>query len=368
MSSVVVSGYYGFSNAGDEAMLTAMIEALTDVDPHIRITVISGDPENTRRRHGVDAVYRMNYPAIARRLVQADLLISGGGSLLQDVTSGRSLHYYLSIMLLAQLLGKPVMLYAQGIGPVRGGLARAAMRQIVNRTDLITVRDEGSLTELAALGITAPPVYLTADSVLTTHPIDRQIGRNILRRHGVEGVTPRIGVSVREWKAGGRYKEVLAAALDRMSEELGARIVFLPMQYPDDLTASQAIADRMTFPATVLPECYTNGELLSLVGNMDLLVGIRLHALIFAAVMHTPLVGISYDPKIDGFLETLGETPVGSLDTLQPEQLLEAVRLHWQQRKQNNPEREERLTGLWQKAFRNAELAVALLGGELKKP
>lgn len=121
MSDIVVSGYYGFANAGDEAMLAAMIEALTDIEPAIKITVISGNPEDTRQRHGVAAVYRLNYPEIARVLAKSQLLISGGGSLLQDVTSERSLYYYLSIMMLAKKLGKPVMLYAQGIGPVRGG-------------------------------------------------------------------------------------------------------------------------------------------------------------------------------------------------------------------------------------------------------
>ena len=93
MSSIVISGYYGFANAGDEAMLAAMIEVLSDLEPNINITVISGNPADTRARHGVNAVYRLNYPEIIRALAKSDLLISGGGSLLQDVTSDRSLYY-----------------------------------------------------------------------------------------------------------------------------------------------------------------------------------------------------------------------------------------------------------------------------------
>ena len=50
MSNIVISGYYGFGNAGDEAMLAAMIEALSDLDPHLNIIVLSGNPEDTRRR------------------------------------------------------------------------------------------------------------------------------------------------------------------------------------------------------------------------------------------------------------------------------------------------------------------------------
>ena len=128
MSRIVVSGYYGSKNAGDEAMLAAMLEVLGDLDPKLHITVISADPEDTRKRHGVDAVSWLGLPAIIRELRQADLLISGGGSLLQNVTSRRSLYYYMGIIFLAFMAGLKVMLYAQGIGPIRGHLPRRLMR------------------------------------------------------------------------------------------------------------------------------------------------------------------------------------------------------------------------------------------------
>ncbi len=361
MSDIVVSGYYGFANAGDEAMLAAMIEALTDIEPNINITVISGDPDDTKRRHGVSAVYRLNYPEIAKVMAKSQLLISGGGSLLQDVTSDRSLYYYLSIMMLAKKLGKSVMLYAQGIGPVQGALAQGAMRYIGNMVDLITVRDDGSYEELKRLKVTKPPIYITADPVLAMHQVDRQIGRAILRKHGQEGVAPLIGISVREWKDWGHFKQVLAHAADQMIEELGARVVFIPMQYPDDLSVSKKIANRMKNRAEVLPGEYTTSELLSLVGNLDLLIGIRLHALIFAAVMHVPMAGISYDPKIDRFLETIGERHVGTLKTVNADGLMERIRQLWDERKNPNPLREEHINTLRNKAFQNAELALSLV-------
>ncbi|CVK19481.1 MULTISPECIES: polysaccharide pyruvyl transferase CsaB [Sporomusa] len=361
MSDIVVSGYYGFGNAGDEAMLAAMIEALTDIEPNVQITVISGNPDDTKRRHGVCAVYRLNYPEIVKALAKSRLLISGGGSLLQDVTSDRSLYYYLSIMMLAKKLNKPVMLYAQGIGPVQGTLAQSAMRYIGNMVDLITVRDDGSYEELKRLKVTVPPIYVTADPVLAMHPVDRQIGRSILRKHGQEGVAPLIGISVREWKEWGHFKQVLSHAADRMIEELGVRVVFIPMQCPDDLGVSQKIAGRMKNKAEVLPGEYTTSELLSLVGNLDLLIGIRLHALIFAAVMHVPMAGISYDPKIDRFLETIGERHVGTLKTVTTDSLMARILQLWDERKHPNKQREERITMLRNKAFQNAELALSLM-------
>lgn len=360
MSEIVISGYYGFGNAGDEAMLAAMIEVLTELEPNIGITVLSGNPEDTRRRHGVAAVYRLNYPEIIKVLAKSHLLISGGGSLLQDVTSERSLYYYLSIMMLAKKLGTPVMLYAQGIGPVRGSLARGAMRYIGNMVDLITVRDEGSRDELKRLKVTRPPIHVTADPVLALHPVDKQVGRSILRKHGVEGALPLIGISVREWKDWGHYKQVMVKAVDTMAEEFKARVVFIPMQWPEDFHVSQKIASRIQHPVTVLGEEYTTGELLSLVGNLDLLIGIRLHALIFAAVMQVPMLGVSYDPKIDRFLETLGDRHAGTLKNITVENIMARVREIWGETRHPSQKKIEHMNILRERAFRNAELALEL--------
>lgn len=361
MSEIVISGYYGFGNAGDEAMLAAMIEVLTELASDIMITVISGNPEDTRNRHGVGAVYRLNYPEIARILTRSQLLISGGGSLLQDVTSERSLYYYLSIMLLAKKLGTPVMLYAQGIGPVQGAFARSAMRYIGNMVDLITVRDEGSLEELKRLNVMKPPIHVTADPVLAMHQVDKQIGRRILRKAGVESNIPLIGISVREWKDWKHYKQVLVEAADQLAEEFGAKIVFLPMQWPEDCAVSRKMAIRTKKNAIVLDEEYTTSELLSLVGNFDMLIGIRLHALIFAAVMHVPMVGISYDPKIERFLESLGECHTGTLQNITVGNLITKVHQLWPTTTGMNQAKTEQSTYLRDKAFRNAELALELI-------
>ena len=163
MSNIVISGYYGSKNAGDEAMLSAMLEIFSELDPKLNITVISSDPDYTKIRHGVNAVNWLNVIDILKVLYKADLLISGGGSLLQNVTSGRSLYYYMGILFLAKLVHTPIMLYAQGIGPIYGRFARRLMRWFGNHSSLITVRDEDSLKELAMLKITRPPIKATAD-------------------------------------------------------------------------------------------------------------------------------------------------------------------------------------------------------------
>lgn len=364
MSKLVISGYYGFGNAGDEAMLSAMLTALRSLDPALQITVISGSPGDTRQRYGVMAIHRLNLPAIALAVSRADLLVSGGGSLLQDVTSGRSIFYYLAILKLANLLSCPIMLYAQGIGPIRSGLARSFMRHIGNRIAGGTVRDEGSLSELADLGVNLAQVSVTADPVLALERVSLDSGREILGQLEMQGEGPLIGFSVREWQGREHFKTVFAAVADRLVIELGARILFLPMQCPDDLEAAQLVAERMNVAHALIGSRSDTVDLLSIVGNLDLLVGVRLHALIFAAVMETPFIGVSYDPKIDRFLESLGEQSAGSLDSLTEQNLYQ----HIIQSMGNQPameERRRRLSELRRQAVRNAERAIELMRKEV---
>lgn len=361
MRNVVVSGYYGFKNAGDEAMLAAMVEVLLELEPAIKITVISANPADTKQRHGVESVYWLHYPRIAAALKKSDLLISGGGSLLQNVTSGRSLYYYMSILFLAKSLGTPVMLYAQGIGPICGALARKAMHCIGNRADLITVRDSGSLQELESLGIRRPRIQLTADPVLAIHPVDKGLGRSILQARGLSGAKPLVGISVREWRGWAHYKATLAEAADRIAAALDARIVFLPMQFPEDVAAAEKIARLSKRSAVVLNEEYTTSELLSIVGNLDLLIGIRLHALIFAGVMGVPMIGMSYDPKVDRFLTSIGEEVVGDLENVTVDALLARVQEKWQLKRQGGVHNAQRLQELRNAASYNAELALDLI-------
>ena len=155
MSKIVISGYYGFNNAGDEALLTAILASLRAIEPKADITVISGNPGNTIVKHQVKSLYRFAAVRLLQAIGEADLVISGGGSLLQDVTSKRSLIYYLSIIVAAKWKGRKVMLFAQGIGPIRNRFMRLLTRLVVNKADAITVRDRDSAEELARMGVPA---------------------------------------------------------------------------------------------------------------------------------------------------------------------------------------------------------------------
>ena len=323
---IVVSGYYGSKNGGDEAMLAAMLEVLREEVSDLQVTVISLNPEYTRLRHKVDAVPMPDIFSIIKKIRAADLLISGGGSLLQNVTSGRSLYYYLAIIFFALVFGRKVMLYAQGIGPIRGALAHKLMNLIVNRVDLITVRDKGSLEELQRLKITRPKIFCTADPVLAIKPVPLEIGEEILNHHGIKKSDGKfIGVAVRHWMGWGRFQAELAEALDKIVAATGAKIIFIPMKFPEDIRSAVSTAELMQEKCIVFEEEFNTQEILSLVGCMDLLIGVRLHALIFAGVMNVPLLGISYDPKIERFLDSIGEKPLGNMADVTAQEIFDAT-------------------------------------------
>lgn len=360
MTRLVISGYYGFGNAGDEAMLAAILEAILEVVPDADITVISGNPGHTAANHGVKAIGRFDMFGILNAIGRCDLLISGGGSLLQDVTSKRSLYYYLSIITLATSFGKRVMLYAQGIGPLRRKRARQIVGQVLNKVTMITVRDERSKAELLDMGVTKVPIQVTADAVLAMHPVDKTIGRRLLKPYQLSGVRYRVGVSVRNWKQSIAYRDELAKALDRLHEELGAQVVFIPMQHPADTQEAMAIKSLMKSEPVVLERMYNTTELLALEGCMDVLIGVRLHALVFASLMEKPVVGISYDPKITNFLQMIGQEPVGTLDEIESDTIYAAT-AGFLENSALQQQVVQRIIKLREESLKNAHIALSLL-------
>ncbi|MFP4016800.1 MAG: polysaccharide pyruvyl transferase family protein [Halanaerobiales bacterium] len=119
MHRYLISGYYGFDNNGDEAILMSIVAALQSINKEIKITVLSANPSVTAGRYNIEAVNRNKFTDIIMAIRNSDLFISGGGSLLQDVTGWKSVPYYLGQVIIAQMMGKKTAFYAQGIGPVK---------------------------------------------------------------------------------------------------------------------------------------------------------------------------------------------------------------------------------------------------------
>lgn len=362
MKRVVLSGYYGFDNAGDEAILYAIIKVFRKIDPDIQITVLSNEPEKTAREYNVEACSRWKIGQVIKALARSDLVISGGGSLLQDISSYTSPFYYLGVILLAKILAKPVMIYAQGIGPLRRGFSRHLASWLINRVDRITVRDEGSRNELLAMGVTRT-IIDTADPVLgiSEQDIDLDYGLEELKKKGAlpGGEKKLLGVFIRPWE-GNEYIQGLAQSLDTLAEK-GWQTIFIPMQSPRDLEISKKTVELMKSEAIILEEHYSTMEILSLIKNLDLIVGMRLHALIMGAAAGVPIVGLSYDPKVDRFLKQLGQFSLISVTTYKSQNLVDMVLLGEEQRTEIVSGLRERVLILYQKAWQNARIAFQLL-------
>lgn len=302
---VVMSGYYGFANAGDDAILQSIHQSILSASDQVSVTALSNDPEQTRRAYGIDAVSRLRLGAIWRELRRCDALLSGGGSLLQDRTSTRSILYYLSITWAANLLRKPVMLYANGIGPVDKPVNRRRVRRAVERAALVTLRDQSSARELRDMGVKRPDLYVTADPVFRLDPVGAERGWELLASAGLARGTRFVTVSVRQWPHTGGFSQELAGLCDHIRRTYDLEVLFLLMQPARDREASQTVRERMAEPSYMLEAACTPRELMGVLGLGQLCLAMRLHTLIFAARMAVPTLGLVYDPKVDSYLREL---------------------------------------------------------------
>lgn len=320
MSRLVLSGYYGFNNLGDEAVLGATVDALRARCPGVEIAVLSADPRATAGAYDVEGIPRANLWDLSRVLQRCDLCLSGGGSLFQDVTSWRSPWYYLGILALAQRLRRRTALYAQGIGPLRGRTVRSAARRVLNAVDLVTLRDPESLTVLAELGVDRPPVALAADPALLLTP---EWSAPVAAEHARWGDGVPFGLAVRAWDSA-PWLRALAAAARTIAERRGVRWICLPMHPPGDLAVAARLAEEIGGAATVVRLPLRPREMLALFGRLALLVGMRFHALVFAAIQGVPLIPLAYDPKVSAFARELAE-PVLDPATLEAGALVETI-------------------------------------------
>lgn len=311
---VVMSGYYGFSNAGDDAILQSIHGGILAASDDIQVTVLSHDPEQTRRQYGLDAVYRFDLVQVGRALRRCDALLSGGGSLLQDRTSTRSLLYYLMVIRWAKKLGKPVMLYANGIGPVTKPENRKKVKQTVELADVVTLRDRASAQELRDMGVKHPELHITADPVFNLVPAGADRGRELLAKAGLPAGRKFAAVSVRDWPAAQQFPQQAARLCDHLHRTYGLETVFLLMQPAADRETTEQVRRAMESPSYLLDAPATPSELMAVLGQAELCVAMRLHTLIFAARMAVPTVGLVYDPKVDSYLKELDLPSAGEVE------------------------------------------------------
>ena len=298
---VLISGYYGFGNLGDEALLEVIVRQLRERFPALDLEVLSATPQATSAAYNVASVSRWQWRSVREAIGRADVVVSGGGGLLQSATSIRSLIYYVAILRDAIRAKRKTMIFAQSVGPL-DGLGRFIVSRYCRGLKRATVRDERSRELLQSL-LPQTPVERTSDPVFLYDAPDADVDLS------GEGLGPESGpyavVSVRKatgLQDGGR---VVARAVDRLATVHGIRTAFLPLGGIPDAEVSTAIIRQCSSAPVLLPES-TLPIAAAVLRDARVVVGMRLHALILAARYAVPFLAIPYDPKVASLCSDLG--------------------------------------------------------------
>jgi len=310
----LLSGYYGYDNAGDEAVLAAILDDVSReaiaAGRNPSFTVTAGDPAHTARVHASSqyklcSVPRQRPKALLPAIKACDVFISGGGSLLQDVTSLRNVVYYTTLLHLARLARKPTMIYAQGVGPLNQTLSQKLTRTVMQNASALTLRDAGSADLLRRIGVRRN-IEVTADPVWALDC--RTPGEAPRRDRATWCVALRSWPSATPEEATQRFNDT-ATAIRAAADKAGARLRFLPMQPERD----RPLMEAMRGEGDEIIE--TNGlhprQIMAEAGRCDVMIAMRLHALIFAAAQGVPCVALNYDPKVAALAQIVGAPLIG---------------------------------------------------------
>jgi polysaccharide pyruvyl transferase CsaB len=289
---VLISGYYGYGNLGDEALLSGISTGLQSYGHSV--TVLSGNPEETKRLHKVNAVSR--YKGLPLALLQHGAVISGGGGLLQDKSSSRSLEYYLGVLNLAKLLGKKVIVYGQSIGPLSEHGKKAVAKTLQGVA--VAVRDEMSQKLLAELGMVSE---LVADGALLLEGSGFRVQGSV-KIPKLQTLDPKPFLLFP--RAG---YPAITAALMTLAQALvsqGHNVAGVSVQPNEDSRELEII--RQAVPAFKMLQATSPDDLIQLISQSSYVVSGRLHGLILAAVAGVNFAGLVYDPKVAAFLNESG--------------------------------------------------------------
>ncbi len=320
---IVLSNSYGTLNVGDEAILSVLVREL--VDRGHTVDILTFTPEATGKRQAGAGVVRSGVLRGAmstfNAIRQADLLVVGGGGIIQDSTSLGNLLFHMSRTWMARLARTPYALCGVGIGPLRRSISRRLTASACRHARSISVRDRKSAELLADIGIKAERAEITADlahllavtgehatgAIVDSLAKARQQGRRLI---GLS-LRPPVGNAKQRSAYSAEFEETFRAAADvakRLVDEHAAHIVFVSMHPDQDdaigerLLSSMPVAEHIT----VVPGKLSPGAIKSIVAELDLLIGARLHSVIFAASERVPAIGLAYDAKVAAYLGSLG--------------------------------------------------------------
>ncbi len=301
MTKYVISGYIGFDNFGDEAIAKVLTSYLKERNAE-KITVLSSNPIKTAKLYDVDSA---NYLKFFKPILESDILISGGGSLLQDVTSLKSLIYYLAVIVTALVFNKKVIIFAQGFTPFRTKIGKFFTKFVLKYCDKIYVRDSKSQEILKKMSLNSE---LVADPVfgIETPTVEHHQG---------------VGVQLRS------FHTLTDSFLEKLADEISKH-------FPDEKIKLFSLQDSLDIPvlekfSNVLKtkgldaEIYKNLSVetcINELSKLEYLIGMRFHADLVAAKAGVKVLGINYDIKVLNLAKNIGFPIIGlSEDSFQNE-------------------------------------------------
>ena len=383
---VVIAGYYGFGNIGDEAVLTAMLHDLRQLCPEVEFIVLSENPAQTSSSHKVYSVSWRDLHKVISAIEDSDALIVGGGGLYnsyleylpdQLLTPGSSLlsTFIFGLPFLATLLGKPCIIYGVGAGYINSDSAKQHVRLSFELATLATVRDDGSKRILESLGCPTEQVRVTADPAFRLINASPARTRQILEAERLLPARPVMGVVLRSWvfsTDSEQWEYEVATALREFVVEYNVSLLFVPFQKgldtPNGLSNDVLIIDRITRQVSqvadtyVLRGDYSPAEISGVLASCDLILAMRLHSAILAVKNAVPFVALSYEPKVSSVLRMAGlEEYALELSSLGGGRLLDALRAVYNDRKNVRARLQLIATEMQERALENARLAVELL-------
>lgn len=286
---VVVSGYYGFDNFGDDAILEVLTDKLKSLGTEI--TVLSSNPEKTANDYGVNSVRNFDIKNVVRTIFTSDILVSGGGSLLQDVTSLKSLFYYSGIIFLAHLFRKPVLIFAQGLGPLNRKISKTIVQNLLKYAKFISVRDEKSLQFLNSNGIEAELVNDPVYSVIIS-----DVPKNFA-----------VGVQLRSFPTINiEFLESLAENLVLNFPSRKIELFVFQKSRDEELCRQFEAILKSKNPLIDTEIVYYNNraELFRRIAQLDYMIAMRFHAIIAALKAGVRTACINYDVKVENIAKS----------------------------------------------------------------
>ncbi len=284
MTPILIVGYFGNQNLGDELLLERTISDLREIRPSMKIEVLSASPKETARLHQVKGVLKWNPFAVLGAIMRSRKVIFIGG-LFQDVTSGLSLIYYAAIGVWAKLLFRKIVLYNIGVGPISGRLGLFLTRMVFAMASVVSLRDT------AAARFFPQKQYPVTSDPLFVKPVNP----SAVRLTG----SLTIGVALKKY-ATVRYIPVLMNLILKLKSKYKVKMVYLPFEMPKKMKLLGDVCER--FNIQIFSQITNLDTIYRAYNNIDFIIGMNYHALVVAIQKAVPFISINYDPKIENLV------------------------------------------------------------------